>query len=66
LVAPEGSVLATGLYDGRIELRRSADGALIETLHGHTGELMRIAFGPDGSLLASGAHDGTVRLWGIP
>lgn len=43
-----------------------ADGALIQTLTGHTDFVQAVAWSsaPDGALLATGALDGTTRLWG--
>lgn len=38
---------------------------LIHVLHGHTGEVLSLAFSPDGSLLVSGSADGTVKLWRV-
>ena len=59
----DGSLLASGLVDGTIELWDVGSRATIATLEGHTDAVASVAFSPDGSLLASGAADGTVKLW---
>lgn len=38
-------------------------GAELETLVGHSGTILTVAFSPCGQLVSSSAADGTVRLW---
>ena len=62
----DGSILATGLSNGKVQLWRVADGKLVHELATNKHGVTCVTFNPDGSLLASGSNDGTVRLWGVP
>jgi len=37
--------------------------AMLQTLEGHFGPVMSVAFSPDGTQVVSGSYDQTVRLW---
>ncbi|KAG4427648.1 hypothetical protein IFR05_016868 [Cadophora sp. M221] len=36
---------------------------MLQTLEGHSGSVMSVAFSPDGTQVVSGSSDQTVRLW---
>lgn len=62
--SPDGTMVASGGYDDRLELWSLADGRFHgEVGHHHTG-VVNLEFSPDGKLLASG-EDGLVRVWRI-
>ncbi|MFZ5857937.1 MAG: WD40 repeat domain-containing protein [Chloroflexota bacterium] len=65
-VSPDGEMLAVGLQNKTIELRRLPDGELLQTLSGHNDWVRSLAFSPDGQKLASGAFDATACLWDVP
>ncbi len=64
--APDGKWLATGGYDGSVQLWETATGKVTTTLIGHHQRIGSLAFAPDSHTLASGAADGTVKWWNVP
>jgi WD40 repeat protein len=62
-VAPDGSWLVSGNYDGTVRIWDVATGKQRATFTGHTGSVNAVAVSPDGSWLVSGSDDGTVRIW---
>ncbi len=63
--APNGRTLASGGDDATIRLLDAREGTLLQTLTGHSGPMLALAWSPDGSLLASGGFDMHIRLWEI-
>jgi len=63
--APDGSMIAAGGDDGKIQLLQTSDGSLVRTLEGHKGRITSLAFSPDGITIASGATDRTLRFWKV-
>ena len=63
--APDSKLLATGMSDGTVEIRRVADGQLLTSLIGHEAEVTSVSFSPDGEKLVSTSWDATVRLWSV-
>jgi serine/threonine protein kinase/WD40 repeat protein len=62
--SPDGSLLASGGYDNRLELWSLPEGKFLgEVGHHHTG-VVNVEFSPDGNFVASG-EDGLVRVWRV-
>jgi eukaryotic-like serine/threonine-protein kinase len=64
--SPDGTILASGGEDSRIQLWSVREAKLFATLTGHTNQVFEVSFSPDGKILASGSFDGTVKLWNVP
>ena len=63
--SPDGSTLASGSWDGTVQLWDVVTGEPIATLGGRESSVSSVSFSPDGSTLASGSGDDTVRLWDV-
>src|SRR5437660_12433307 len=64
----DGSLLASGGFDGRIRLwqiQGTQPAMCVQTLAGHTNWVLGLAFAPNGTQLASGSLDQTVKLWTV-
>ncbi len=46
-----------------VDLREVASGRLIQTLIGHTADVLGAAFSPDGRRLVTASYDRTIKLW---
>jgi WD40 repeat protein len=68
-LSPNGQLLALPGTNHTVKIYRTSDGALLQTLTGHTQDITGLAFSHDGTLLASGAFfDGTndvIKLWNV-
>src|SRR4029079_15181533 len=63
-VSPDGSLVAVGQRDGRIDLVDTATRQRLgPSLRGHRGGVEDLDFGPDSRWLASVGDDGTLQLW---
>ncbi|NEO26751.1 MAG: hypothetical protein F6K03_07600 [Kamptonema sp. SIO4C4] len=70
-VSPDGTILATGGGDAKINLWNLQKGKLVGTfgIHltvgAHTGTILYLAFSPDGRQLVSCSRDHTVKVWDL-
>jgi WD40 repeat protein len=60
--SPDGSMIASGGDDKRINLWDAYNGSKVNTFLGHRKWVQTIAFSPDGNYLLSGGHDNQIFL----
>jgi len=71
-VSPDGAYLVSGSKrtlgrdpTGILWLRELDTGTLLNTLHGHKGNVTRLVFTPESRFMISGGQDGDVHIWDV-
>ena len=60
--SPDGTLVATCALDRKLRIFNTS-GHCLTTFHGHTGNILAVAWNRDGTQLVSTGVDGTVREW---
>ena len=63
--SPDGSLIATGGFDGKAILWDATTGMPLHTITGHDGLVLGVAFSPDGTRLATSSTDKTAKIWDV-
>ncbi len=61
--SPDGKRIASGSYDGTVQIWNATDGSQTFTYTGQSVGVTSVAWSPDGQRIASGNADGTVQVW---
>jgi len=61
--SPNGDRLATGHFDGSVDIWDATTMTVLQTLEGHTGFVTSLSWKPDGSQLISGGKGSEARVW---
>ena len=61
--SPDGKYIAYGGQNNNIEIINPTNGNSLETLSGHTQDILTISWSEDASLIASAGRDSTIRIY---
>jgi WD40 repeat protein len=61
--SPDGRRLVTGGEENTVKIWDVQNGADLQTLRGHNGDVYTVAFSPDGRWIASAGEDSAVKVW---
>lgn len=64
-VSPDGRQIASGGWDQRVRLWRSADGMAEDVLEDHGGNVLSVAYSHDGRFLLAGGNSDQIKLWAV-
>jgi len=66
--SPQGDILATGCFEGQLDLWHIPDGALLKRIGGYSSWVNELAYSPDGNRLAAiyNVPDYLVQVWQLP
>lgn len=63
--SPNGKLVASGTFDGTVQVWRVSDKRLILSFRGCKNDNNPVSFSPDGKLLASEGCNNTINLWNV-
>jgi WD40 repeat protein len=64
-IAPDGETVASGSYDGKIEIWHLPTGGLTRTIEAHPDPIASLAISNDGEILVSGSWDDCIKVWNL-
>ena len=64
--SPNSRSIASGSYDGTVQVWNARTGETLYTYLGHRNTVAAVAWSPDGRYIASGSWDLTVQVWIVP
>ena len=63
--SPDGKLLAAKDVSGAFTIWSMPDGAMLQHIDRHGGDVTALVFSPDGKRIASGSFDQTVKIWRV-
>nr|WP_255604413.1 WD40 repeat domain-containing serine/threonine-protein kinase [Oscillochloris sp. ZM17-4] len=64
-ISPDGRQIASGGWDQRVRIWRTADGAAEGALDDHGGNVLSVAYSHDGRFLAAAGNSDQIKLWAV-
>lgn len=65
IISHDNQLIVSGNDENEIKIWDASTGKIINTLKGHTNQVMSVCFSPDNQKIVSGSNDCTIKIWNV-